>query len=63
MTLYKAKSGALVFGAGTVFFSWALDDFHSLNGGPGGYVPVDPNIQQGMRNLLGMMSVRPRTPQ
>jgi hypothetical protein len=63
MTLYKAESGALVFGAGTVFFSWALDDFHSLNGGPGGYVPVDPNIQQGMRNLLGMMGVRPRTPQ
>jgi hypothetical protein len=64
MTLYKAKSGALVFGAGTVLFPWALDDFHDLCGeGPGGYVPVDPNIQQGMRNLLGMMGVRPRTPQ
>jgi hypothetical protein len=63
MTLYRAKNGALVFGAGTINLPWALDDFHSFSGGPGGYVPVDPNIQQGMRNLLRMMGVSPRTPQ
>ena len=28
LTLYRAKSGALVFGAGTVQWSWGLDNFH-----------------------------------
>jgi N,N-dimethylformamidase beta subunit-like, C-terminal/Bacterial Ig domain len=28
LTLYRAKSGALVFGGGTVQYSWGLDNFH-----------------------------------
>src|SRR4051812_3297715 len=29
LTLYRARSGALVFGAGTVQYTWGLDNFHS----------------------------------
>ena len=28
LTMYRAESGALVFGAGTVFWSWGLDSDH-----------------------------------
>ena len=30
LTLYRAPSGALVFGAGTVYWSWGLSDNHDL---------------------------------
>jgi hypothetical protein len=63
LTLYTAPSGALVFGAGTVFWSWALDDFHDNSKGPGTPVPADPNIQIAMMNLLSMMGVQAQTPQ
>ena len=55
LTLYRdPTSGALVFGAGTVFWSWGLSAEH--DGSP---TPTDPNVQQAMVNLLADMSVQP----
>jgi hypothetical protein len=46
MTFYTAASGAAVFAAGTMFWSWGLDDYgHSPELG-------NPDVQQMMRNLL-----------
>lgn len=47
LTLYRAPSGALVFGAGTVQWSWGLDANHAISG-----TPTDPNMQQATVNLL-----------
>ncbi len=44
MTVYTATSGATVFAAGSILFSWGLDAF---NGGP-----ASPAVQQMTRNLL-----------
>jgi Domain of unknown function (DUF4082)/Bacterial Ig domain/Cadherin-like domain len=53
-------SGALVFGAGTVFWSWGLSDQH--DGGPdGNQTNTDPNVQQAMVNLFADMGVQPQT--
>ena len=54
LTLYRASSGALVFGAGTVQWSWGLDANHD---GAGGAPDVD--MQQATVNLLADMSVQP----
>ncbi|HEY8157325.1 MAG TPA: N,N-dimethylformamidase beta subunit family domain-containing protein [Methylobacter sp.] len=55
LTMYRdPSSGALVFGAGTVFWSWGLSDWH--DGTP---TPTDPDIQQAMVNLLADMGVQP----
>ena len=54
MTLYKAASGALVFGAGTVQWAWGLDDF-SENG------TANRNMQQATVNLFADMGVQPVT--
>ena len=60
LTLYRAPSGALVFGAGSIFWSWGLDSDHLPHeGGP--IPPADPNIQQAMVNLLADMGVQPTT--
>jgi hypothetical protein len=48
LTLYRAPSGALVFGAGTVQWAWGLD-----NGGTSN--PTDPAMQQATVNLLADM--------
>jgi Domain of unknown function (DUF4082)/Bacterial Ig domain/Putative Ig domain len=57
LTLYRdPSSGAVVFGAGTVFWSWGLSDEH--DGSP---TPTDPDIQQAMVNLLADMGVQPGT--
>ncbi len=62
MTMYRADSGALVFSAGTVFWSWALDDFHVFGPvGPYEPTPTDPNAQQAMVNLFAEMGVQPET--
>ena len=55
LTLYRAPSGALVFGAGTVFWGYALDSDN-----PAG-VQADPNVQQAMINLLAQMGIQPET--
>jgi hypothetical protein len=56
LTLYRAPSGALVFGTGTVYWSWALDENHDLTP-----TPTDPRIQQAMVNLFADMGVQPET--
>jgi hypothetical protein len=56
LTLYRAPSGALVFGAGTVYWSWGLDSNHDLEA-----TPTDPNVQQAMVNLFADMGVQPGT--
>ena len=72
LTLYRAKSGALVFGAGCVQYSWALDDFHDNPTAVGGAranphshrVAVDPYgavkaLQQATVNLFSDMGIQP----
>ncbi|MGZ4710265.1 MAG: N,N-dimethylformamidase beta subunit family domain-containing protein, partial [Acidimicrobiales bacterium] len=58
LTLHKAASGALVFGAGTVQWAWGLDDDHDR-----GSDPAIPAVQQATVNLLSDMGVSPATPQ
>ena len=57
MSMYKAASGAIVFGAGTVQWSYGLDDYHITDN----TVPVDVRIQQATVNLLADMGVQPAT--
>ncbi|MGO7388814.1 hypothetical protein ACCT20_37085, partial [Rhizobium ruizarguesonis] len=56
LTLYRAPSGALVFGAGTVYWTWGLSDNHDNEA-----TPTDPRVQQAMVNLLADMGVHPGT--
>ncbi|WP_311043459.1 DUF4082 domain-containing protein [Rhizobium lentis] len=56
LTLYRASSGALVFGAGTVYWTWGLSDNHDLTA-----TPTDPRVQQAMVNLLADMGIQPGT--
>ena len=56
LTLYRAPSGALVFGAGTVYWSWGLSDNHDLEP-----TPTDPRVQQAMVNLFADMGIQPAT--
>ncbi|MCB8819390.1 DUF4082 domain-containing protein [Microvirga rosea] len=56
LTLYRAASGALVFGAGTVYWSWGLDSHNSVQP-----TQTDPNVQQAMVNLFADMGVQPET--
>ncbi len=54
LTMYRAPSGALVFGAGTVQWSWGLDGNHDQ----GDTVP-DHSMQQATVNLLADMGTQP----
>lgn len=56
LTMYRAESGALVFGAGTVFWSWGLSTEHQ-----GAETPVDRNVQQAMINMFADMGIQPTT--
>ncbi|GII80747.1 hypothetical protein Sru01_57290 [Sphaerisporangium rufum] len=59
MTLYRAPSGALVFGAGTVQWSWGLDGEHDS------YDETDYSdirIKQATVNLFADMGVQPKSP-
>ncbi len=56
LTLYKAPSGALVFGAGTVQWVWGLDAVHDRAG-----TPIDVRMRQATVNLLADMNVQPST--
>jgi hypothetical protein len=53
LSMYRAASGALVFGAGTVQWSWGLDATHNRES-----EPVDLNIQQATVNLFADMGVQ-----
>src|SRR5262249_62405292 len=54
-------SGALVFGAGTVFWSWGLSNQHDNAPSPFSSNSADPNVQQATVNLLADMGVQPQT--
>jgi Domain of unknown function (DUF4082)/Bacterial Ig-like domain/Bacterial Ig domain/Purple acid Phosphatase, N-terminal domain len=56
LTLYKASSGALVFGAGTVQWSWGLDNQHDR-----GSAAADSRMQQATANLFSDMGAQPST--
>ena len=58
LTLYRAASGALVFGAGTIQWSWGLDN--GTGGGNAGG-PVDSAVQQATVNVLADMGAQPAT--
>ena len=53
LTLYRAASGALVFSAGTIQWSWGLDGNHD-------WIPSvpDPRVQQATVNLFADMGVQ-----
>jgi hypothetical protein len=54
-------SGALVFGAGTVFWSWGLSSQHDNSPDPFSSTAPDPNVQQATVNLFADMGVQPQT--
>ncbi|MER2998426.1 Ig-like domain-containing protein [Pontibacter populi] len=54
LSLYKHSSGAFVFGAGTVQWSWGLDSNHDR-----GSAPASPVMQQATVNLFADMGVQP----
>jgi hypothetical protein len=56
LTLYRAASGAVVFGAGTVYWSWGLDPMHDNE-----QVSADGRVQQATVNLFADMGVQPAT--
>jgi hypothetical protein len=56
LTLYRAQSGALVFGAGTIQWSWGLDGTHDVASST-----PDARMRQATVNLLADMGVQPRT--
>ncbi|RCG27039.1 DUF4082 domain-containing protein [Sphaerisporangium album] len=58
LTLYRAASGALVFGAGTVQWSWGLDDGHDTYSQTGF---ADTRVRQATVNLFADMGVQPRS--
>ena len=56
LSLYKANSGALVFGAGTVQWTFGLDGTHDYGG-----TPTDSRMQQATVNLIADMGAQPAT--
>jgi hypothetical protein len=56
LTLYKHSGGALVFGAGTIQWSWGLDENHD-----GESTTPDLRMQQATVNLFADMNVQPAT--
>ena len=56
--MYRAPSGALVFGAGSVQWTWGLDETHDSPYSP---EPADPRMQQAQVNLFADMGVQPLT--
>jgi hypothetical protein len=58
ISLYRHSSGAIVFGAGTVQWSWGLDGVHDR-----GNAAPSRDLQQATLNLLTDMGVTPGTKQ
>ena len=56
VTLYRAPSGALVFSAGSIQWTWGLDQEHDGTG-----APADVRMQQAQVNLLADMGAQPAT--
>ncbi len=65
LTLYRAPSGALVFGAGTVQWSWGLENENAwdVQFTDPELFPPDPNMEQFTVNLLAEMGAQPGSPQ
>ncbi|TDD70140.1 DUF4082 domain-containing protein [Actinomadura rubrisoli] len=59
LTMYKAPSGALVFGGGSVQWSWGLDATH--DGPSEAPSSPDPAMRQATVNLFADMGVQPTT--
>ena len=60
LTLYRHASGALVFGAGTIQWSWGLDNNHDRQ--PDGVTDyTNQSVRQGTVNLFGDMGAQPMT--
>ncbi len=57
LVLHRRASGALVFGAGTIQWSWGLDGEHERGPGPA----PDVRMQQATLNLLADMGAQPTT--
>ena len=57
LSLYHHPSGAMVFGAGTIQWSWGLDNFHDVMPAAG----TSADMQQATVNLLADMGVQPQT--
>jgi hypothetical protein len=55
MTMYKAPSGARVFGSGTVQWAWGLSDWNRDD------IPVDKNMQQATVNVLADLGAQATT--
>jgi hypothetical protein len=60
LSLYRAPSGAYVFGAGTVQWMWGLDDQHF---GGTGTNAMNQDMQQATLNLFADMGVQPGSKQ
>jgi hypothetical protein len=60
LTLYRHGSGALVFSAATIRWSWGLDNNHDQGGAPT-IPPPDARMRQATVNLLADMGVQPAT--
>lgn len=56
ISLYRHSSGALVFGAGTIQWSWGLDNIHDR-----GSAAASTAMQQATVNLFADMGVQPAT--
>jgi Domain of unknown function (DUF4082)/Bacterial Ig-like domain/Bacterial Ig domain/Secretion system C-terminal sorting domain len=59
LSLYKSSGGGLVFGAGTVQWTWGLDANHDRNVAPWNQTSTD--MQQATINLFADMGVQPAT--
>lgn len=57
LSLYRAESGALVFGAGTTFWSWGLSDRHDSS--PYGAQVENTDLQQFTINMFADMGIQP----
>jgi hypothetical protein len=58
LTMYRAPSGALVFSAGSIQWTWGLDGEHDSPYDP---EPADIRMQQAQVNLFADMGVQPAT--
>jgi hypothetical protein len=61
LTMYKAPSGALVFGAGNVQWSWGLDNHHDTMFGDTVVPDPVPSMEQATVNLFADMHAQPAT--
>ena len=57
LSIYRAPSGALVFGAGTVFWSWGLSNQHDSS--PYGATIQSTALQQFAVNMFADMNIQP----